>query len=237
MLKAPLTFELMGLHLPNIFAINLVPTAAAEYFVFVHYLSKFMDFFDTFFIVLRKKDDQLSFLHVYHHATIGGIWGLLLHLGYGWGTTTFGAAINSLTHVLMYTHYLVSSYGIRHPFKAALTSWQISQFYFCVAHAVVVPLGAERLYNIRLAYLQLGYHLTMIALFSNFYRKRYTNHSDETSQPSMGSERIRNQGAKAQLASKDTRSEPAQNVVQPTPDFVRITRRRAALASGNQDKS
>lgn len=32
---------------------------------------QYLDFFDTVFIVLRKKDTQLSFLHVYHHATIG----------------------------------------------------------------------------------------------------------------------------------------------------------------------
>lgn len=33
------------------------------------FLSKFTDFFDTLFFVLRKKDSHISVLHVFHHAT------------------------------------------------------------------------------------------------------------------------------------------------------------------------
>jgi elongation of very long chain fatty acids protein 7 len=33
------------------------------------FLSKFTDFIDTFFFVLRKKDSHISALHVIHHAT------------------------------------------------------------------------------------------------------------------------------------------------------------------------
>jgi elongation of very long chain fatty acids protein 7 len=33
------------------------------------FLSKFVDFIDTFFFVLRKKDSHISVLHVFHHAT------------------------------------------------------------------------------------------------------------------------------------------------------------------------
>ena len=29
---------------------------------------------DTVFFVLRKKNNQISFLHVYHHATMFPIW-------------------------------------------------------------------------------------------------------------------------------------------------------------------
>ena len=46
--------------------------------MWVHYMSKFLDYFDTVFIILRGKEkQQLSFLHVYHHASIGMIWGTL----------------------------------------------------------------------------------------------------------------------------------------------------------------
>lgn len=34
------------------------------------YISKIFDFADTVFIILGKKWNQLSFLHVYHHTTI-----------------------------------------------------------------------------------------------------------------------------------------------------------------------
>jgi elongation of very long chain fatty acids protein 4 len=174
MLRAPPTMEFMGVQLPNVFALNLPRSAYAEHLIRVHFLSKLLDFADTIFIVLRKRDNQLSFLHLYHHSTIGGIWGLLLYLKVGGGTAIFGAGFNSLTHVFMYTHYLVASFGISHPFKAALTAWQIFQFYACFAHAVVVSLlGMESIFPRDLAYIQFFYQLSMILLFSNFYNKAY----------------------------------------------------------------
>ena len=72
---------------PNLFGINARYTDRLEFFVLIHYLSKYLDYFDTVFIILRGKEkQQLSFLHVYHHASIGMIWGALLHIGHGNGT-------------------------------------------------------------------------------------------------------------------------------------------------------
>ncbi|EDQ87885.1 uncharacterized protein MONBRDRAFT_37774 [Monosiga brevicollis MX1] len=160
--------------LPNVFGLNLAFDRRAEYFVLIHYLSKFLDFFDTLFIVLRKKDAQFSFLHVYHHATIGPIWGLLLYLGYGSGTAIFGAMINSMTHVIMYSHYFVTSFGINNPLKKYITTWQICQFYSCLMHAVVLVFsGLDTIYPPYLAWLQFGYHITMVALFTQFYNKNF----------------------------------------------------------------
>lgn len=33
-----------------------------------YYISKLTEFADTMFFVLRKKDSQISFLHLYHHS-------------------------------------------------------------------------------------------------------------------------------------------------------------------------
>ena len=72
---------------PNLFGINAKYTDRLEYFVFIHYVSKYLDYLDTFFIIARGKErQQLSFLHVYHHASIGMIWGALLNIGHGNGT-------------------------------------------------------------------------------------------------------------------------------------------------------
>ena len=58
--------------------------------------------FDTLWMILKKKSSvQMSFLHLYHHATIGVAWGFLLSLGHGNGTAQYGAFINSVTHIIM----------------------------------------------------------------------------------------------------------------------------------------
>jgi elongation of very long chain fatty acids protein 4 len=151
----------------NPFGIDTEYTAAGEWYVFVHYLSKYLDWFDTLFIVLKKKRAQLSFLHMYHHATIGPIWGWLCLLGIANGTIRYGAMINSWTHVLMYSHYLMTSLGFRNPLKAWLTRWQIAQFYSCFVHSVVVlASGWETKMAPSVAWMQFAYQSTMIYLFT-----------------------------------------------------------------------
>jgi elongation of very long chain fatty acids protein 4 len=150
---------------PNIFGINSNYDQQGEWFVFVHYLSKYLDWFDTVWILLNKKRGQLSFLHVYHHATIGVIWGFLLNHDVGAGTTRYGAWVNSLTHVIMYSHYLWTSFGWKNPIKPLITKWQLLQFWSCMVHAALVQM-VETTEVRSVAWLQLGYQTTMIYLFS-----------------------------------------------------------------------
>jgi hypothetical protein len=97
----------------NIFGINAPYTARVEYFVYIHYLSKFLDFFDTVFIILRGKDrQQLSFLHVYHHASIGMIWGTLLYIGHGNGTAVGTRSPKSICGLLACSTHLTCSHGL-----------------------------------------------------------------------------------------------------------------------------
>lgn len=42
--------------------------------VWWYYFSKVLEFTDTFFFIIRKKDNQLSFLHIYHHSTMFAFW-------------------------------------------------------------------------------------------------------------------------------------------------------------------
>ena len=39
-----------------------------------YYISKGVEFLDTVFFILRKKFNQVSFLHVYHHCTMFTLW-------------------------------------------------------------------------------------------------------------------------------------------------------------------
>ena len=159
---------------PNIYGINIPYTNELRYFVYIHYLSKYLDYFDTLFIILRGKEtQQLSYLHVYHHSTIGIIWGFLLYRGHGNGTAAFGCLINSAVHLVMYSHYLCTSLGYRNPFKKYITKAQLLQFVVCLLHSLVV-ICVEDIVPRRYALIELVYQTTMLVLFSNFYVKSYS---------------------------------------------------------------
>ena len=114
-----------------------------------------------------NEDVQLTFLHLYHHLTIGMIWGFLLNDGVGNGAAFFGAFLNSAVHALMYFHYFVTSFGINNPLKKYLTQVQMAQFAMCIMHAMgVVALSS---FPKPWAILQLCYHCTLLGLFLHFY--------------------------------------------------------------------
>ena len=39
-----------------------------------HFISKAVELLDTVLMILRKKDNQVTFLHVYHHVLILNTW-------------------------------------------------------------------------------------------------------------------------------------------------------------------
>ena len=163
------------------FGLGLPYSASIEKFVFVHYLTKMLDWFDTLFQLVEGK--EVSFLHVFHHATIGIVWGYLLSIGHGNGTCAYGAWINSVTHVIMYTHYLVTALGFTNPLKAQVTQFQLAQFASCILHAVlvltaVVEPGCPSVFG----FLQISYHFTMIMLFGwnmRWYPRWLTGFAEE----------------------------------------------------------
>ncbi|KAL9955570.1 hypothetical protein ACROYT_G036910 [Oculina patagonica] len=106
---------------------------------YVYFLSKFVEYLDTFFFILRKKNNQVTFLHVYHHASMCVLWWTVCKwipgmaekgiAGEGWGgkgllgmrgtgrrgrkggVSYFGATCNSFVHVVMYAYYGLSAIG------------------------------------------------------------------------------------------------------------------------------
>jgi GNS1/SUR4 family len=72
--------------------------------LWLFYISKVWDFWDTIFIVLNKKWNQLSFLHVYHHTTIFLFYWLNSHVNYD-GDIYLTIVLNGFIHTVMYTYY------------------------------------------------------------------------------------------------------------------------------------
>jgi elongation of very long chain fatty acids protein 4 len=171
--------------LQNIFGLNTQYSHVLERFVYLHYLSKYLDFLDTFFIILRKKRGQLSFLHVYHHATIGLIWGGLLYVGHGNGTAAFGALMNCVIHAIMYSHDFWTTLGYNNPYKKLITQAQLLQFALCILNSVCVLIW-ETVYPPKIAWVQYIYHIQMITLFRSFYQKSYDTRRMRVTQITSG---------------------------------------------------
>jgi len=156
----------------NIFGINIPYDDKIRYFVYLHYISKYTDYLDTLFMILRKKSTQLSLLHIYHHSTVGLVWGTLTYIGHGNGTAAFGCMVNSFIHTIMYAHYFYTSLGFKNPLKQYITIAQLLQFVICMMHAFTV-LIYERVAFAELAYAEILYHITMLYLFGKFYLSSY----------------------------------------------------------------
>jgi len=159
-IAAPLNMRVWG--------IGQLDTPAIRYGVFLHYLCKYLDFIDTLIITLRKKEEQLSFLHLWHHATIVAVWGWVVNTWPlaaegGSGSYAYGAWINSIIHVIMYGYYGLTAMGIKPPFKKAVTFCQLTQFASCIIHAFAALAfdTTPIFYNA----VQVLYHIGMLKLF------------------------------------------------------------------------
>lgn len=168
-----------------------------------YYFSKFTEFFDTFFFVLRKKNDHVSTLHVIHHGCMPfSVWmGMKFAPGeyprremaarvtnpttFPGGHSTFFALLNTFVHVVMYFYYMVSAMGPRYHkyiwWKKYLTTLQIVQFIMIMTHQFQL-LFTECNYP-KSFMVWIGLHgVLFLFLFSDFYRASYRNGTRKSKQ-------------------------------------------------------
>ena len=151
--------------LSNPFALYLEPDATAEWYIFVHgAISKYLDYFDTFFMIVNRKSyAQLSWLHLLHHSSISSVWQIMLKDGVGNRGMLVGALKNSIIHTLLYSHYLVTSFGINNPLKKWLTRLQLLQFAFLFIQACAFVVFKDPVWDY--AIMQVFYQAAMLYLF------------------------------------------------------------------------
>jgi len=146
--------------------------------LWLFYVSKVLDFVDTFFIITGKKWAQLSFLHVYHHWSIFQFYWLNLWVGYD-GDIYLTIVLNAFIHTIMYSYYLCSAQkgNILGTFAKAvkpfITSMQLVQFFTMIAQATVLLSSGCTSFPPRNTKLYFGYICTMIVLFGQFFVKSY----------------------------------------------------------------
>ena len=146
------------------------------FLVWLHYQNKYIELADTALMVLRKKHKQITFLHVYHHLLLLWSWYGVCKIACG-GDAYFGAAINSITHVLMYAYYLGRTIGYACPWKVYLTRLQIIQFAVCTFHGLyTIFVQANPVVKV-LGALEVFVMANMLVLFRQFYIASYSERS------------------------------------------------------------
>ncbi|XP_065572274.1 very long chain fatty acid elongase 7-like [Artemia franciscana] len=143
------------------------------------YFSKYIDLLDTVFFILRKKQSQVTFLHVYHHCTMIFNWWMGMKYAPG-GQSFFVAMLNSMVHTVMYSYYLLSGFGPKVQkylwWKRYLTQFQLIQFVLITVHILYGYFNNCDFPNFLVWFVSL-YCFTLIGLFSNFYIRSYLKSS------------------------------------------------------------
>jgi elongation of very long chain fatty acids protein 4 len=160
--------------------------------LYLFYLSKLWDFWDTFFMIINKKWDQLTFLHVYHHSSIFLFYWLNTRVNYD-GDIYLTIVLNGAIHTVMYTYYFICMHtkvpkkwlnqetlnkfprGASVPiwWKSILTRNQMIQFCVMITQASVLLYKECAMPAKIITQYYMVYIFTMLFLFAQFFIKSY----------------------------------------------------------------
>lgn len=165
-----------------VFYSNDVLISTAHYFqdpffdkvIFLFYVSKYYEFFDTFLLYMNGKNP--IFLQKYHHIGAVIVW----HLCYVYKVDAvfISSFVNSFVHTIMYSYYLgclLKIPGVR-IIKQFITTLQLVQLCVpsCVALWLYYP-PADTTFNYGIILFFVGYVSVLVGLFGQFYFANYIN--------------------------------------------------------------
>ncbi|XP_036265591.1 elongation of very long chain fatty acids protein 7 isoform X3 [Pipistrellus kuhlii] len=144
----------------------------------LYYFSKFIELLDTIFFVLRKKNSQVTFLHVFHHTIMPWTWWFGVKFAAG-GLGTFHAFLNTAVHVVMYSYYGLCALGPAYQkylwWKKYLTSLQLVQFIIVTIHIGQFFFMEDCKYQFPVfLYIIMSYGCIFLLLFLHFWYRAYT---------------------------------------------------------------
>ncbi|XP_022112033.1 elongation of very long chain fatty acids protein 4-like isoform X2 [Acanthaster planci] len=146
-----------------------------------YFFSKVIEVMDTIFFILRKKNNQITFLHVYHHSSMMINWYLGVKLVAG-GQSFFLAMINSFVHIIMYSYYGLAALGPGMQkylwWKRYMTQLQLVQFFAVIIHTGY-SIYADCDFPMGFNYAVFLYCISLVVLFLNFYLKAYTTKKEK----------------------------------------------------------
>ncbi|CAG9759460.1 unnamed protein product [Ceutorhynchus assimilis] len=104
---------------------------------YLYFLNKISDLLDTVFFVLRKKNKQISFLHLFHHTMMPFVTWIMVKYFPG-GHITFIGLANTFVHILLYGYYYLAALGPNIQkylwWKKYITRLQLIQFCLVFIH-------------------------------------------------------------------------------------------------------
>uniref|UniRef100_A0A1B0G677 Elongation of very long chain fatty acids protein n=1 Tax=Glossina morsitans morsitans TaxID=37546 RepID=A0A1B0G677_GLOMM len=143
-------------------------------------MNKIVDLLDTMFMVLRKKNHQITFLHVYHHSAMIVIsWVAFKYMGV---TEEHGVVmwLNAAVHVIMYFYYLVAAMGPQYQkylwWKRYITKIQIGQFLAAPLYMIASAIKGCQISKAYTLWIIINASI-FVLLFVDFYRKAYKKSS------------------------------------------------------------
>ncbi|KAJ8984838.1 hypothetical protein NQ317_013039 [Molorchus minor] len=151
--------------------LQLVLSRSAWWFLF----SKIVELLDTIFFVLRKKQSQVTFLHVYHHSImVFFTWVYLKVLPGEQGA--FIGFLNSFVHIIMYSYYLIAALGPKYQkyiwWKKYMTWIQLAQFCIMLTYLTILTAMDCKLPK-SVTFFFFSNVAVFLYLFIDFYRKAY----------------------------------------------------------------
>ncbi|XP_015930588.2 very long chain fatty acid elongase 7 [Parasteatoda tepidariorum] len=163
---------------------------------------KFIEFADTIFFVLRKKNSHISTLHVVHHAVVPiAVWGgLRIEPG---SYNYFFPLINTIVHTVMYSYYGLAALGPKVQkflwWKKYLTTFQMIQFvmvFFYVLNLMITRCQVSKF----IIYLNTFLAGLFLLMFYDYFQNTYMKKKAVRKQRALEEEN------RAKLASSDTAS-------------------------------
>ncbi|CAD1481225.1 unnamed protein product, partial [Heterotrigona itama] len=143
---------------------------------------KLIDLVETIVFMLRKKDKQISFLHLYHHvSSILISWLCTKYVPLA--MCSFSMMVNCGIHVIMYTYYFLSTFGpkfqsVLAKYKPILTIMQMVQFVVLLIQNMQSILPSCPVTRIPGTFSIANLIINFI-LFYNFYNKAYVRSAEK----------------------------------------------------------
>jgi len=143
---------------------------------YFYYTTRLIELLDTIFYALRKKQNKITFLHLYHHTQNAFFTWLAIWYRFNMRVNRFFALINSFVHFNVYLYCFLASFSrkIQRNFhwKKYIIQLELIQFVILGIYGVIIEiLGVP--YPKVLKYAALVQCSVFLYLFSNFYLNRY----------------------------------------------------------------